>query len=73
MKVWVTRNKRNVASPILVSKGNEPTWEKGFWSLDFASDLTEMHTPSSFKDQYGFTPKKGSCRQMELTLTEIRK
>jgi len=27
--------------------------------------------PEAFKKLYGFTPRKGSCKQYELTLKEI--
>jgi hypothetical protein len=72
MKVWIARNNSNVAMPISVNTGTKPTLQGGYWQMTQTNDLTEMHTPGSFKERYGFTPRKGSCKQYKLNLTEIK-
>ena len=67
LKVWVTKNEKGLVAvwsvnPKLVLGGKEPSWDNmilGFYEAD------------AFGDIFGFTPRKGSCKQMELSLKEI--
>ena len=57
MKVWVERDKAGAG--MIDMKTGESEY---FWM-----DLL----PRDFKKRFGFTPRKGSCKQYELTLKEI--
>ena len=69
MKVWVTRDQidfewscgthETKKAPEINSVGAYPTSR-----LDL--------TTQQFKKRYGFVPDKGSCKQMNLTLTKIK-
>ena len=57
MKVWVTRD-------------NE-TGKKIIVSHEAPYQMYGILTQKQFKKQFNFTPRKGSCKQMNLTLKEI--
>ena len=78
MRVWVTRDK--------TKNGDVAVWDgyekdlfindiNGRWESEFGTDTVEIEQlyekPKYFKRLFGFTPRKGSCKQMELSLSEI--
>ena len=75
MKVWVTRDggKAHHANRVELWAG-VPTKEQcvdGYYYFgDEASTITDIAT-ISFKQLFGFTPRKGSCKQYEPSLKEI--
>ena len=73
MKVWVTRDQVqprddtviwNVVKGRPVSAGADFDYVGGF--IKYASSA------ASFKQLFGFTPRKGTCRKYELSLKEIK-
>lgn len=71
MKVWVTRNKTNLFYVIDVWVKRKPVLNGKRWESLYIDDLREQHSKTSFKEKYGFTPRKGSCKQYKLTLEEL--
>jgi hypothetical protein len=71
MKVWVTRD-GEFPDRDLLFWSEEPHCQKpkGSWWVGRVLPIASM-TILSFKALFGFTPRKGSCKQMELSLTEI--
>ena len=76
MRVWITRDKETrwagdsclwVGKPKLMSDGTYDSITKAT-----AIDQFEHMTPSCIKSRFGFTPRKGSCKQYELSLKEIK-
>ncbi len=78
MKVWITRDSDD--------DGEICGWknEKGLivldgcWDTDCTSDINTtidildcLRAPV-FKSLFGFTPRKGSCKQYELSLKELK-
>jgi hypothetical protein len=70
MKVWVTRDRDDRQFTIAVWSV-KPRLHHDQWELCQTDDLKELHDPGSFKKKFGFTPRKGSCKQYELSLKEI--
>ena len=70
MKVWITRDKDNRNIDVAIFK-KKP--ELGEFSNMFegTSLLLEMRAKDT-KPLFGFTPRKGSCKQYELELKEIK-
>lgn len=68
MKVYVTRDKK---SGVIAITSFKPISEKGkFYGPD--GKIAELSCYSKpFKRMFGFTPRKGTCKQYELTLKEI--
>ena len=66
MKVWVTRDKKDShLNWLIVIWQEKPVWN-GY------SDGWVMEVKvTGFKALFGFTPRKGSCQQYNLTLTKI--
>lgn len=81
MKVWVTRDKTKVTHPeVCVWEGSEsPVCQSnGFYDWPVTSrtcrimdEFENIIEASRFKKLFGFTPRKGTCKQYELTLKEI--
>jgi hypothetical protein len=42
-----------------------------YWGGRVGDTVPAKMSKVDFKRLFGFTPRKGSCKQMELTLTEI--
>lgn len=79
MVVWVTRDKAN-SSMVAVwdCKGEDLLCNfYGQYELEGDSkgiEIDHFYMESRFfKQRFGFTPKKGSCEEMEMTLTRIEK
>ena len=68
MKVWITRDDDGIC---LWEDRANPSKEG---DLQFYGSVSPYAYLSSktFKERYGFTPRKGSCKQYELTLKEIK-
>jgi hypothetical protein len=68
MKVWVTRDKTN-SGDVCIWK-TKPTICRQMFGIngDVGDDDFRV---GAFKKLFGFTPRKGRCKQMNLTLTEI--
>lgn len=69
MRVWVSRDKCDSIGmwtgdkPVLLSTG---VYRDGGFCIGHNIKLL------IFKKAFGFTPRKGSCKQMELTLKPIK-
>ena len=77
MKVWVTRDK-GVAGNCIVIWDIKPKLDGAYWEppkrngyYEWGKVSEELAT-EAFKRLFGFTPRKGSCKQYELTLKEIK-
>jgi len=70
MKVWVTRDEGKGTSDCAVFK-KKPHLEEDMWTTGMVRSLVFEMRVQYFKSLFGFTPRKGSCKQYELTLKEI--
>lgn len=68
MRVWVTRDNGNKNRVTLTTK--QPTKRGELFYSKEAAIL--MMFSDEIKKLFGFTPRKGSCKQYELTLKEIK-
>jgi len=76
MKVWITRDKQDIvgafggrAKPKLVENElGQKEWSDGYSRESHYLFFMDLRY---FKSLFGFTPRKGSCKQYELTLKEI--
>ena len=64
MLVWVTRDVE------VIIWGEEPERDTVDNIFD-GNDCLYQYTEDEFKTLYGFTPRMGSCKQMELSLKGI--
>ena len=77
MKVWVTRDRDNTGDICgwndmeNVKMDDTGFWDAGEYNCNQIISFLESLHPSQFKKMFGFTPRKGSCRQYELSLKEI--
>ena len=80
MKVWVTRDKNRAAHPeVCVWEGSESpiAHDDGYYDCRVSGRTTrvvdefENIEASYFKKLFGFTPRKGSCKQYNLKLEEV--
>jgi len=77
MKVWISRDKP-VSGAVEVYLTNKPVLNKnGYFSPDYnagadGDDIMNTWSLRDFKHSFGFTPRKGTCKQYELTLKEIK-
>ena len=67
MKAWVTRNFNfnGCVNDIMVSIEKEPYREYNHWCRYNTICVLNKKT---FKNMFGWTPKKGSCEQVELNI-----
>ena len=78
MKVWVTRDKDDSGcicfwdTDKFLSLDINRMWDAEMegYAKTIINEFTDMG-PEDFKRRFGFTPRKGSCKQYELSLTEI--
>ena len=72
MRVWVTRDKVDEGGSTCMWTG-EPgsSDDKVYYDCIDDVDLIVCESPRSFREYFGFTPRKGSCKQYELSLKEI--
>ena len=71
MKVWVTRNKAKKG----FGTSNLRIWKtkpQPNGSVYVGREIPFMIDMYNFEILFGFTPSKGSCKQYELTLKEIK-
>ena len=78
MKVWITRDIGTTIDKSCIWKlgyGRRPVNSHGVFVRGKGGDLCKGMIVSLYTKQakklLGFTPRKGSCKQMELSLTEI--
>ena len=80
MLVWVARD-RTTSAIVSVWQEKKPTKTIGsertlfmpdYENGDCMGSLLNNWAPKKFKQHFGFTPRKGSCKQMELSLKEIK-
>ena len=74
MKVWVTRDKSKCPESYvcIFYDGTKPVkTSKCFWLCIEVGRVIMQENNRHFKSLFGFTPRKGTCKQYELTLTEI--
>ena len=72
MQVWVTRDGKNFTANKVEfwnsrPKSNRSKAQHFYTGTDYEDDMSI----SLFKRLFGFTPRKGSCKQYELSLKEI--
>ena len=75
MKVWVTRDK-NRAGCVCIwrqkpEKESAPIVGVYYDKKNNSANFPFYIFDDEFKKGFGFTPRKGSCKQMNLSLTEI--
>lgn len=69
MLVWVTRDKTD-SGDICIWK-SKPALLRSMFAI--GSDVgDDDFRVGAFKKLFGFTPRKGSCKQMELSLKEVK-
>lgn len=73
MKVWVTRDRDGCCIWNDKAVLRRDLDFGCFEDVDMKGDrCTSDMLPMWFKEFFGFTPRKGSCKQYELTLKEIK-
>ena len=81
MKVWITRDSDGACDNfVCLWRGSEAPVKQsdGYYNCPVTSRTCKMIAefedcePSDFNRQFGFTPRKGSCKQYELTLKEVK-
>jgi len=78
MKVWVTRDTGEYSDDICLWTGRKKPFidTDGRWEFEGAGTYPigsfEHMSPRQSKSNFGFTPRKGSCKQYELSLKEIK-
>lgn len=77
MKVWVTRDNDETGDVCgwndikNIKMNSSGFWDGGLHNTKQLIPWLENLSPKQFKTRFGFTPRKGSCKQMNLSLTEI--
>lgn len=71
MKVFVARDKTKQGKCPVFSRKPHLVDDDRLWESKGISYLLMDLEAQRFKRLFGFTPRKGSCRQMELSLKEI--
>jgi hypothetical protein len=76
MKVWITRDS-DFDGDICGWKSNKGLFRSdGYWDSkgpmedNRTIDLLDCISPRNFKSLFGFTPRKGTCKQYKLSLKE---
>jgi len=71
MKVWVTRD-NDCNGIVELHAGPQPAMGDGgyYYPIGSVGHLLR-DTRAEFKAHFGFTPRKGSCKQYKLTLEAI--
>ena len=72
MKVWITRAVGEYDSDIdIFNQERKPERENDYWTgITHWGQI--ISNPPDFKKLFGFTPRKGSCKQYNLELKEIK-
>jgi len=71
-KVWVTRNKGHGKGWVKMWDVKPKESDSGEFTPTIKNEWSEYYYVSTFRKLYHFTPKKGSCKQMNLSLTDIK-
>ena len=72
MKVWITRDDDGCCIWNDREKPKKNDWDCYEAFGKYSERLTEDQPKFIIKEFFGFTPRKGSCKQYELTLKEIK-
>jgi hypothetical protein len=64
MKVWISRNRIKFSDEVCIHL-SEPNNLKGTF---FGDDMVVEFSLDNFKRAFKFVPKKGTCKEHELTL-----
>ena len=78
MRVWLTRDDGSYSDDSCLWTGKKKPFvdTDGRWEFvgigTYPIDSFEHISPRQSKKYFGFTPRKGSCKQYELTLKEIK-
>jgi hypothetical protein len=67
-KAWITRDRQQ--NVIAGTHAKPKTKDASFFSSDGKPAFLFLNV-TEFKKAFGFTPRKGSCKQYELSLKEI--
>ena len=70
MKVWVTRDKTKSGDVCIWKEHPKPSLVRKMYGINGDVGEDDFRT-GAFKKLFGFTPRKGSCKQMELTLKPV--
>ncbi len=70
MRVWVARNKCLFEAKVSIYK-EKPCYDKGIY-FSSRGYITEIDI-KNFKYLFGFTPRKASCKALDLNLDETQK
>lgn len=71
-EVWITRNEELFSNEIWVFIGKKPVHESGMFVGPRGSKFVTKFIINEFKSIFGFTPRKDSCKQCNLTLSEVK-
>ncbi|GAG42667.1 unnamed protein product [marine sediment metagenome] len=72
MKTWLTRDVNDKNGSVCVWNGKPRLDDDAiYYDCIDGVDLIVCEGSKDFKKFFGFTPRKGSCKQYELTLKEI--
>jgi len=72
MKVWVTRDNDEKGKVAVWNNDQHTRDSTGYWIDDYEGFNGHFDmTAKECKHILGFTPRKGSCKQYELTLKEV--
>jgi hypothetical protein len=73
MKVWVSRNKEKEGFSACYVRIWKTKPELNTYVYVSGRESPEMLRVEVFESLFEFTPRKGSCKHCNLTLTEIKK
>ena len=74
MKVWISRDRKGHDLDYLVWISEvKPVWTGVEWLYSKDATVTmESLRATGFKAFFGFTPRKGTCKEYNLTLEEVK-
>ena len=71
MKVWITRNRKLFDGRVSLYHEKPRSQSGMFIGVNGNFYITEIFI-HDFKKMFGFTPRRGHCKQYEITLKEIK-
>ena len=66
--LWITRDKHGYSDYVEIWKGKKPKNNHGTFESD-RLPIAEMDI-TSFKSNFGYTPRKGSIRKVKITVED---